>query len=243
MSTVVPYGAEDKHEAVRRMFGRIAGRYDLMNRVMTGGLDGPWRRRAAAAAALPPEGLALDVGTGTGDLAFELARSAPGARVVGLDYTGEMLGQAPAKARARGLAGRTTWARGDGHGLPFADGTFDAVTSAFVLRNFSDHAAAWAEMARVTRPGGRVVALEISPIRSPLWGPLFRLYFERVVPLVGVALTGDAGAYRYLPASAAGFLSPEQVSAVMAEAGLVPEPPRRLMLGSVVIHVGARPAG
>lgn len=245
MSPVVPYGAGDKHAAVRAMFDRIAGRYDLMNRVMTGGLDGRWRRLAAVEAALPPGGAALDVGTGTGDLALELARAAPGARVVGVDYTAGMVGLAPGKAEAAGLAGRAAFARADGQRLPFADASFDAVTSAFVLRNFADLAAAFAEMARVARPGGRVVALEISPVGGTPWAAAFNAYFRHVVPRLGALLAGDAGAYRYLPASAAAFLSPEGVAEAMRGAGLEPLPARRLMGGTLAIHRGVRmgPAG
>ncbi|MCE7939309.1 MAG: methyltransferase domain-containing protein, partial [Chloroflexi bacterium CFX6] len=137
--------------------------------------------------------------------------------------------------------GRVGWVRGDGQRLPFADAAFDAVTSAFVLRNFADLPAAYADMARVVRPGGRVVALEISPDSAPLWRPLFELYFGRVVPRLGGWITGDATAYRYLPASVAAFLAPDELAAVMRGAGLVPLPPRRLMLGSLVIHIGFRP--
>ena len=240
---VSPGGAADKHGAVRDMFGRIAGRYDLMNRVMTGGLDGRWRRETVLAARVPAGGRVLDVGTGTGDLALEIARRHPDATVVGLDYTGPMIARAPAKALQAGLAGQIAWARADGHSLPFGDAGFDAVTSAFVLRNFADLAQAYAEMARVTRPGGRVVALEISPEGHPLWRPLFRLHFEHVVPVIGRLITGDDRAYRYLPASVAGFLGAEQVAQVMRAAGLVPLPPHRLMLGSLMIHVGLRPLG
>lgn len=238
---VSPGGAADKHGAVRAMFGRIAGRYDLMNRVMTGGLDGRWRRETVHAARVPAGGRVLDVGTGTGDLALEIARLHPDASVVGLDYTGPMIARAPAKARREGLGERITWARADGQVLPFPDASFDAVTSAFVLRNFADLAQAYAEMARVVRPGGRVVSLEISPESHPLWRPFFRLHFERVVPLVGRLVTGDAGAYSYLPASVAAFLGAEALGQTQRAAGLVPLPPRRLMLGSLMIHIGLRP--
>lgn len=241
MSPVVPYGAGDKHAAVRTMFDRIAHRYDLMNRVMTGGLDGRWRRIAATEAALPAGGLALDVGTGTGDLAFELARMTEGARVIGVDYTGGMLARAPGKAQHIGLDGRATFARGDGQRLPFADGSFDAVTSAFVLRNFADLGAAYAEMARVTRPGGRVIALEISPVAGTLWSTLFNAYFRFVVPRLGALLAGDSGAYRYLPASAAAFLAPEGVAATMRVAGLEPLPALGLMGGTLAVHRGVKP--
>jgi len=243
VSNVTPYGATDKHAAVQTMFGRIAGRYDLMNRLMTGGLDGAWRRTTVAAAALPPGGDALDVGTGTGDLAIEWARSDPTARVVGIDYTGPMLALAPAKADRAQLAERTTFARADGHRLPFADASFDAVASAFVLRNFSDLAAAYAEMARVVRPGGRVVALEICPPRSAFWRLAFGLYFNRVVPIIGRLVSGDGGAYRYLPASAAAFPTPDGIAGIMRAAGLTPLPARVLMAGALAVHVGVKSVG
>lgn len=241
MSTVSPYDAADKHSAVRSMFSRIAWRYDLMNRLMTGGLDGRWRKLTAQAAALPPDGVALDVGTGTGDLALTLAGSAPGARVVGVDYTGAMLAPAPAKAARAGLGARAGWAQADGHRLPFADDTFDAVTSAFVLRNFADLPAAIAEMARVTLPGGRVVALEISPAAPAWWRAVFEPYFRHVVPIVGRVVTGDRGAYEYLPASAAAFLAPAEIAGLMQRAGLITTPARELLFGSIAIHVGHKP--
>lgn len=243
MSSVSPYDAPDKHAAVRAMFGRIAGRYDAMNRIMTAGLDGRWRRIAAEIAAVPPGGLALDVGAGTGDLALTLARSAPGARVIGVDYTAAMLAPAPAKARRAGaeVDERTGWARADGHRLPFAADTFDAVTSAFVLRNLADLPAAVAEMARVTRPGGRVVALEISPAAPAWWRAVFEPYFRFVVPIVGRLVTGDRGAYEYLPASAAAFLSPPEIARLMHGAGLITTPAQELLFGSIAIHVGHKP--
>lgn len=243
MSPVTPGGAPDKQRAVQAMFGRIAGRYDLMNRLMTGGTDRLWRHLTARAAALPPGGLALDVGTGTGDLALDLVTSAPEGRAIGLDYTGPMLALAPAKAEARGLAERTGWVRADGQRLPFPDSTFDAATSAFVLRNFSDLDTAFAEMARVVKPGARVVSLEISPASQPLWRALFECYFHGLVPLVGRLVSGDAVAYRYLPASVAAFLTPAEVAEVMGRAGLTPLQPRPLLFGSVVIHRGVKPIG
>lgn len=240
MAGVSPYGDPDKHAAVQTMFGRIAGRYDLMNRLMTGGLDGLWRRRTAHEAATPDGGFALDVGTGTGDLAFALARSAAGARVVGIDYTAPMLARAPGKAARAHLADRSAWARADGHRLPFADGTFDSVSSAFVLRNFSDLDGAYREMARVVRPGGRVVALEICPPTSAFWRVAFQLYFNRVIPLLGRVISGDGGAYRYLPASAAAFLTPSGVAERMRLGGLTALAPRRLMGGALAIHIGVK---
>jgi demethylmenaquinone methyltransferase/2-methoxy-6-polyprenyl-1,4-benzoquinol methylase len=220
------------------MFGRIAPRYDLTNAVMTLGLDRVWRRRAALAAALPEGGVALDIGTGTGDLTLELARSAPGALVIGLDFAGPMLTRAPGKARQEGLEGLTAWTLGDGHRLPFRDHTFDAVTSAFVLRNFADLDGAFREMSRVVRPGGRVVALEISPAGAPVWSAVFDAYFRRVVPRLGALLTGDGEAYQYLPDSVAAFLTPDSVADRMQAGGLTPLTPVSLLLGSVFIHIG-----
>lgn len=240
MAAVSPGGAPDKHAAVRRMFGRIAGRYDAMNAVMTAGMDRRWRALATRRAALPAGGLALDIGTGTGDLAIALTRGAPGVTVVGLDYTLPMLRLAPRKASGRAVAERTRWVLGDGQVLPFADATFDAVTSAFVLRNFSDLSAALSEMARVTRPGGRVVALEIAPDAARWWRPVFNLYFQRVVPVLGSLVAGDRTAYTYLPASVAAFLDAGAVAQRMARAGLQPLPPTRLVGGAVAVHVGMR---
>lgn len=242
MSAVAPYGASDKHEAVRTMFGRIAGRYDLMNRLMTGGLDGAWRRATVAAAGLSPDGVALDVGTGTGDLAIAWADAVPRARIIGIDYTAPMLAFAPGKAARAQVADRTTFARADGHQLPFADASFDAVASAFVLRNFSDLGRAYADMARVVRPGGRVVALEICPPTSAFWRIGFELYFNRIVPFIGRIVSGDGGAYRYLPASAAAFLTPGGMAEVMRSAGLTPLPARTLMAGALAVHSGVKPA-
>lgn len=241
MSPVSPAGAPDKQAAVRAMFGRIAGRYDRMNRIMTAGLDGRWRRLAAEAAAVPPGGTVLDLGTGTGDLALDLARWTAAGRVVGVDYTAPMLALAPGKAARRGLAGRAAWAQADAQRLPFADNRFDAVTSAFVLRNLTDLYTAYAEMARVLRPGRRVVALEISPAGRRAWRPLFEAYFQQVVPRLGARVTGDPNAYSYLPESVAAFLDPEALARVMRDAGLVPLPPRRLMFGSLVIHIAFKP--
>jgi demethylmenaquinone methyltransferase/2-methoxy-6-polyprenyl-1,4-benzoquinol methylase len=241
MTAVSPGGAPDKHAAVRHMFGRIARRYDIMNVIMTGGLDRAWRQLAVREAAVAPGGLALDVGTGTGDVAVAMAGSAPGVRVVGLDYTAPMLRRAPAKAGASGVSDRTSWVLGDGLQLPFADGEFDAVTSAFVLRNFVDLGAALAEMARVAKPGGRVIALEIAPDAAPIWREAFALYFQHVVPLIGRLVAGDDEAYSYLPASVAGFLDTASVARLMRDAGLEPLPPRRMVLGSVAIHRGVKP--
>ncbi|MFN2252256.1 MAG: ubiquinone/menaquinone biosynthesis methyltransferase [Anaerolineae bacterium] len=241
MPHVSPGGADDKRAAVNHMFARIAPRYDLMNKAMTGGLDGAWRRVAVREAALPPNGAALDIGTGTGDLAIALARSVPRSAVIGLDYTAPMLALAPAKSRQSGVADRVAWVLGDGQKLPFADAQFDSVTSAFVLRNFADLPTALGEMARVTAPGGRVIALEIAPDAAPVWRDLFAAYFRTVVPRMGRLLTGDGEAYTYLPESVAGFLDGASVASMMTAAGLVALPALRLALGTIAVHRGAKP--
>src|ERR687889_2113939 len=177
---------------VQAMFDRIAGVYDLMNSVMTAGLHHRWRARAADLARVGPGSRALDVATGTGDLAIELASR--GASVVGSDFSDGML--EVARRKAPGL----TWEQGNALALPYEDASFDAATVGFGARNFSDLPQGLREMARVVRPGGRVVVLEITtPERPPLsW--FFRLWFDRIVPLLG-RLSGEPDAYTYLPNS------------------------------------------
>ncbi|HEX6655776.1 MAG TPA: ubiquinone/menaquinone biosynthesis methyltransferase, partial [Candidatus Limnocylindria bacterium] len=219
-------------ERVVDMFDRIAPRYDAMNTVMTGGLDAIWRRNALDAAALQPGDRVLDVATGTGKLALAAAvRVKPGGEVVGLDPAAEML--ARARRAAAGRAGaRLTWVQADAGSLPFAAGTFDAVTIGFGLRNLPDVAAALREMARVAAPGGRVVVLEIATPSGGLSGLLFRTWFQQVIPRLG-ALAGGAEAYRYLPESVARYPAPPRIAELMADAGLRPIRWRWLIGGMV----------
>jgi demethylmenaquinone methyltransferase/2-methoxy-6-polyprenyl-1,4-benzoquinol methylase len=229
--------AAGKAEAVRAMFTRIAGRYDLMNSVMTGGRHHAWRRLAAAAVAGAPDGPALDLATGTGDLALALRAARPGRPVVGADFSEAMLGQARPKLRARGERGVRLVAA-DALALPFPDGTFACVTSAFLLRNLADLAAGLAEMRRVTRPGGLVAALEITRPALPGWRALFGLYFNHVVPLVGAAVARDRAAYTYLPRSVERFVTPAELARLMSATGLRQVRYRRLGLGTIALHVG-----
>lgn len=220
---------------VQRMFDRIAPRYDLLNRAMTAGLDGRWRRAAAAAADLAAGDRALDVCTGTGDLALELAaRVTPSGQVVGLDFAEEMLARARAKAAARAVS--VDFRQGDALALPFADDAFDAATVAFGIRNVSDLDAGLAEMARVVRPGGRVVILEITT-PSRLRG-FYEFWFDRVVPRLGRLLGRDGAAYSYLPASVRRFPEPPALAARMAAAGLTDVRWRGLAGGIVALHHG-----
>ena len=229
--------ATTKGEAVRAMFTRIAGRYDLMNSLMTGGRHHAWRRQTAVAVAAAPAGPALDLATGTGDLALALRAASPGRPVVGADFSEAMLRHARPKLRARGERGVMLLAA-DALALPFPDKTFACVTSAFLLRNLADLAAGLAEMRRVTMPGGLVAALEITRPGVPGWSAIFGLYFNRVVPLVGALIARDRAAYTYLPRSVERFVTPLELARLMEAAGLHDVRYRRLGLGTIAIHLG-----
>ena len=224
---------------IRAMFGRIAGRYDLMNTVMTGGRHRAWRRLAVSQAR-PAGGRALDVCCGTGDFALELARQGASG-VVGVDFGREMLALAARKTKAAGLAGRVQWQLADALTMPFPDNAFVCATSGFSLRNVDDVARALREMARVVAPGGRVVVLELTPVRSRLFGPIFRAYFRGLVPLVGGLVTGDRAAYTYLPDSVLAFPAADALADLMRDAGLSEVRYRLLALGAVALHVGVKP--
>jgi len=219
------------------MFDRIAGRYDLLNSVMTAGLHHRWRQRAADRAALSPGDAALDVCCGTGDLALELGRRVlPGGHVVGSDFSEPMLDLAREKAGERGAAGvRFEW--GDALSLPYDSGRFDAVTVGFGVRNLSDLDRGLAEMRRVLRPGGRLVILEITqPVRPPL-STFYSLWFDRAVPVLG-RLAGDPEAYSYLPESVRSFPSPRGLAGKMDAAGLEGIRWTVLAGGIIAIHSG-----
>jgi demethylmenaquinone methyltransferase/2-methoxy-6-polyprenyl-1,4-benzoquinol methylase len=193
------------------MFDRIAGVYDVMNSVMTAGLHHRWRERAADLAQAGPGKRALDVATGTGDLAIALARR--GAEVVGSDFSEGML------ERARAKSGAVRWEQANALALPYPDDVFDAATVGFGARNFSDLRLGLSEMARVVRPGGRVVVLEITTPTKPPLSTFFSLWFDRIVPLLG-RVTGEDQAYSYLPNSVKRFPGPRDLGAVMYDVGL-----------------------
>ena len=215
------------------MFDRIAPVYDAMNTVMTAGLDGRWRRAAAAATRLGPAMSAIDVACGTGALTRELARRVgPRGRVVGVDLSAAMLGRAR-RAGGEGIE----YVRADALVLPGGDDSFDAATIAFGLRNVSDYARCLREMARVTRPGGRVVVLELATPTGRLGRALAATWFDRLVPTLGRA-AGRGDAYRYLPQSVRSYPPPDAVADLMHAAGLRDVRWRRLAPGLVTLHAG-----
>jgi demethylmenaquinone methyltransferase/2-methoxy-6-polyprenyl-1,4-benzoquinol methylase len=214
-----------------------------MNAVMTAGLHHQWRRRAADLAGLTAGGRALDVATGTGDLAFELARRvAPGGTVVGADFSEQMLALARDKARGSGVADgvQLRFEPANALALPYRDGDFDAATVGFGARNFADLQQGLREMVRVVRPGGRVVVLEITTPVAPPLSTFLELWFDRIVPALG-RLAGDADAYSYLPSSVRRFPAPDALAAVMWGSGL--RAVRYLLTagGIIAIHVGEVP--
>jgi len=221
---------------VEAMFDRIAGVYDLMNSLMTAGLHHRWRRRAVDLARVGAGANVLDVASGTGDLAIELAaRVGAGGSVIGSDFSEQMLD------RARVKAPQLEWVQANALALPYEDDRFDAVTVGFGARNFSDLDQGLAEMVRVTRPGGRIVVLEITtPTRPPL-STFFRLWFDRLVPLIG-RFAGDPDAYSYLPSSVRRFPDARTLAQRLSEAGLSDVGYLLTAGGIIAIHSGTKPA-
>jgi demethylmenaquinone methyltransferase/2-methoxy-6-polyprenyl-1,4-benzoquinol methylase len=225
------------------MFDRIAHRYDLLNRVLSLGIDQRWRRRTVRALALddaPAPPRVLDLATGTGDLALLIARRHPDARVVGLDPARRMLERGRDKARDAGIEHRVRLLTGDAEALPFPDAGFDGVTIAFGIRNVPDRPRALREMRRVTRPGGRVAVLELSEPEGGLLGALARFHVHTVVPRVGALLSGERE-YRYLQRSIAAFPPADAFARMMTEAGLDVLRVDRLTFGVCHLYLAARP--
>ncbi len=222
---------------VRGMFTRIAHRYDLMNRLMTAGQDAVWRREVIRRAALPPGGsLLLDLGSGTGDLALEALRQHPKATPIAADFTLAMMQVGRKRQNGRWVH----WSSADALKLPYAEGTFDAVISGFLLRNVIDLQETLAEQYRVLKPGGVMVALDTTRPRQNLLSPLIRFHMQTVIPTLGRLLTGQADAYTYLPDSSIHFLRAEELTARMAAVGFRQADFQRKMFGVVAIHWGRK---
>lgn len=221
---------------VRSMFGRIAGRYDLLNRVLSAGIDRGWRARTVRRAGELRGKRVVDACCGTGDLAIEFA--AAGATVVGVDFTPEMLLHAGPKAQERRLAG--LFVHGDAMRLPIATGVADFCSVAFGVRNLSDPDLGLRELARVLKPGGRLFVLEFSPPPKGLIGALYRFYFLKILPWIGGLVSGDREAYRYLPRTVSAWPEPEAVKRKLEAAGLVDCGYERLTFGIASLHWGTR---
>lgn len=231
---------EGKRRYVGAMFTRIAPRYDLMNTLMTAGEHRRWRRHAARVATEGLAGPALDVGCGSGDLTIGLARRPRIVPVVGIDLVPEMAALAQEKAHRAGMGDRLALAVADALALPFPDNTFACVASSFVLRNMPELRNALTEQVRVLRSGGRLVALEMTPLQGGVLRPLFRCYFHNFVPFMGRLITRDGTAYSYLSRSVDRFPDAEMLAHLLDDCGLVDVGWRLLGMGTVALHWGTK---
>ena len=237
LATPTP-GAPEK-KAVRSMFDRIAPRYDLLNRLLSAGTDVRWRRRAVDFLG-PSGGRVLDLCTGTADLLIEWLGRRTECRGVGVDLSTEMLRLGASKLRGRSLEDRGGLLAGDAERLPFRSASFEGAMVAFGIRNVGDADAALREVFRILRPGGRFVILEFG-MPAGVVGLVYRFYFRQLLPLVGGLVSGDAAAYRYLPASVRRFDAPEALAARLDLAGFRAVEARRLSLGIAWLHRGQKP--
>lgn len=218
----------------RAMFARIASRYDVMNRLMTAGLDGGWRHELIGRAQIAPGNRVLDIGTGTGDIALEVMHRYPQATAIAADYTFEMMDTGKHKGR------NLLFNAADALQLPYADGTFDAVVSGFLLRNVTDLDRALREQYRVLKSGGRWVALDTTRPEKNLLSPFIQFHLQTVIPTLGGFMTGQTSAYRYLTASTQNFLRAQDLAACASKAGLRDVQFARRNLGTIAIHWGIK---
>lgn len=228
---------QERAKYVQQMFAGIAGSYDRMNRLMTGGQDLRWRRYVIDQANLPPNGRLLDIATGTGDIAYEAVSRDPTVQAVGGDFTIEMM-----QAGKRYPERRTIqWVGSDTLSLPFPSGYFDAVTSGFLMRNVIDVEGAFREQMRVTKPGGRVVVLESSPPKRNLLRPFILFHLNYIIPTLGKLIAGNSEAYTYLPDSTKMFRNPEALAESMRQLGFVNVSYKLFMFGTIAVHMGQKP--
>ena len=229
---------QERAQYVQQMFGRIAHRYDLMNRVMTAGQDGAWRRELIRKAQVKPGSRVLDLGSGTGDIALEIFKRHPNAWPLAADFTEGMM--RVGQKRTNGAL--INWCSTDALNLPYPNTSFDAVVSGFLMRNVSGLPRALREQYRVLKPGGRIVILDTTRPPQNLLAPFIRFHLNVIIPTLGKMIAGDSEAYTYLPDSTKGFLSAEELAREMVDAGFQSVQFKRLMLGAVALHWGVRPA-
>ena len=230
----------EKGEKIQQMFGAIAPRYDFLNRLLSFGIDRHWRKKAVRLLKFRDDGRILDVATGTGDVALEIARVTPASvKITGADFCREMVERGEAKVSETPFADRIDFKVAPCEDLPFASNTFDSVTIAFGIRNVVDRKLGLAEMWRVLRPGGRVIILEFSTPRSHAFRQIYHFYFRQLLPLVG-GLFSRYNAYKYLPDSVLEFPSHEEFSKLIADAGFRNIHVHELTFGIATIHVGEK---
>lgn len=241
MSPSLKLGPLDRARFVNQMFGRIARRYDLGNRVLSLGRDQAWRKKAVRFLDPGPDDFILDIGAGTADLSLELAAKVRA--VVGADFSEPMLAVGLEKVRAAGRMPQIALVTADALDLPFADSSFDGATTAFTVRNLARMSDGFREMARVLKPNARLVCLEFMRPHSGLVNMFYRPYLNHVLPFLGALVTGDRTAYTYLAASINAFSTPQELSAVMRDVGFATVDCHLLNLGTVAIHVGTKGTG
>jgi len=228
--------SESKEPGVQRMFDAIAGRYDLMNRVMTMGQDQRWRRFVVQKAGDPGERWSLDLATGTGDIAALMSDSCQGSKLAGADFSLNMLKEARKRFGGKSIS----WQACDANNLPFKDRCFDSVTFGYLLRNVDDASRVLTEVFRVLRTGGRVVCLDTTPPEKNLFYPFLQLYFRFCIPALGKLIADDETAYAYLTGSTMEFYKADDLAALFKDAGFNRVGYRKFMLGTIAVHWGEK---
>ncbi|MDQ7025795.1 MAG: ubiquinone/menaquinone biosynthesis methyltransferase [Anaerolineae bacterium] len=230
---------KERSDYVQNMFGRIAERYNLLNRVMTFGQDMRWRRFVVQQANLPQNGSLLDLATGTGDIAFEAKESHPNAKVVGADFALPMMLVGQDEPRGNTI----TWSAADALNLPFPDNSFDAVVSGYLVRNVIDIPRTLSEQLRVLKDGGRIVILDTSPPPNNILKPFIQIHLNYIIPIMGRIIGGEAAvdAYTYLPKSTQAFKTADELVGLMQNAGYINVDYKKFMFGTMAIHWGEKP--